>query len=498
MTGYERPKAETAALGSRMSYADTISQGAFDKLKNVPAQQAISAQMQGRPAPQQERGLVSGAVQDTGNFLSRNKDIIIPVLQGLGAMASSPSRYLGSAILQGLGAGAKGYADYQMLGAQTDAEKERVAQLQQASQQKDFVKMPDGSIGVLVPDGKGGTKWVTKGQWYAMGQPPTASQSRLAGGQGAGEGAGSASKIVDVGATGAGAGLPQLKSSVADTLDPKTKEIAALNAERANRGSLEGLKADAVSANPFDEAAAMATAADTSSHQTAMYAKALSQLPTQMSGPLSSEILNPIISRIGNVAALAGVPQEYIDKLAGANSAKEIQDKVGIMLQNAQRKGTAYQELETLRRAIPSDWNSKEGQAQLVSSILVNDQNYKNEDRYYRDYRRHFEEGTGLGPEWSKYSGTGLKRNYESSRAAQVQQDKKAIAEMFNATLYDKQGKSYLTTSDSQGNKLPATVLTYLIDNAGQIPDENVRKVLEKKYGAKNLERLTTYFSGGQ
>jgi hypothetical protein len=56
---------------------------------------------------------ITGAVQDTGNFISRNKDIIIPVLQGLGAMASSPSRYLGSAILQGLGAGAKGYADLQ-------------------------------------------------------------------------------------------------------------------------------------------------------------------------------------------------------------------------------------------------------------------------------------------------------------------------------------------------------------------------------------------------
>ena len=117
MTGYERPKAETAALGSRMSYADTISQGAFDKLKNAPAQQAITSQMQSQGAPQQ--GGFAGAVQDTGNFLSRNKDIIIPVLQGLGAMAGSKSRYLGSAILEGLGAGAKGYADYQQQAAET-------------------------------------------------------------------------------------------------------------------------------------------------------------------------------------------------------------------------------------------------------------------------------------------------------------------------------------------------------------------------------------------
>lgn len=43
-----------------------------------------------------------------GDFLTSER-FIVPVLTGLGAMASSPSRYLGSAILQGLGAGAGAY-----------------------------------------------------------------------------------------------------------------------------------------------------------------------------------------------------------------------------------------------------------------------------------------------------------------------------------------------------------------------------------------------------
>jgi hypothetical protein len=47
----------------------------------------------------------------TGEETTDWKRIIIPALSGLGAMASSPSLFAGSAVLQGLGAGAKSYAD---------------------------------------------------------------------------------------------------------------------------------------------------------------------------------------------------------------------------------------------------------------------------------------------------------------------------------------------------------------------------------------------------
>lgn len=47
----------------------------------------------------------------TGEETTDWKRVIIPALSGLGAMASSPSLFAGSAILQGLGAGAKSYAD---------------------------------------------------------------------------------------------------------------------------------------------------------------------------------------------------------------------------------------------------------------------------------------------------------------------------------------------------------------------------------------------------
>jgi len=48
-----------------------------------------------------------------GNWLQRHQDWLVPLLSGLGAMASSPSRYLGSALLQGVAGGAQQYAAMQ-------------------------------------------------------------------------------------------------------------------------------------------------------------------------------------------------------------------------------------------------------------------------------------------------------------------------------------------------------------------------------------------------
>lgn len=45
-----------------------------------------------------------------GDFF-KSKQFVVPFLTGIGAMAQSPSRYLGAAVLQGLGAGAQSYAN---------------------------------------------------------------------------------------------------------------------------------------------------------------------------------------------------------------------------------------------------------------------------------------------------------------------------------------------------------------------------------------------------
>lgn len=50
---------------------------------------------------------------DKGGWMERNQSWLVPLLSGIGGMASSNSRYLGSALLQGLGAGAQAYEGVQ-------------------------------------------------------------------------------------------------------------------------------------------------------------------------------------------------------------------------------------------------------------------------------------------------------------------------------------------------------------------------------------------------
>ena len=56
--------------------------------------------------------------QKAGNWFDSNRGWMVPLLTGLGGMASSNSRYLGSAMLQGLGGGAQAYAKEQQAEAQ--------------------------------------------------------------------------------------------------------------------------------------------------------------------------------------------------------------------------------------------------------------------------------------------------------------------------------------------------------------------------------------------
>ena len=75
----------------------------------------------GAGRPPADIGRTGDVAPEQLGFFDRNKNIILPVLQGLGAMAGSKSRFLGSAILEGLGAGAKAYGDVQQQQALTDA-----------------------------------------------------------------------------------------------------------------------------------------------------------------------------------------------------------------------------------------------------------------------------------------------------------------------------------------------------------------------------------------
>jgi hypothetical protein len=146
--GLVQPVASTASSGAREPRAPAL---AYSPEAGVagPAQSAIATRAGGgeglgRAAPaREERASAAGAEPSgreesllqrfTPNTLSgqkqspsdlfTSKQFWIPVLSGLGAMASSPSLYAGSAILQGLGAGAQAYGNLEKQQADIDQTK---------------------------------------------------------------------------------------------------------------------------------------------------------------------------------------------------------------------------------------------------------------------------------------------------------------------------------------------------------------------------------------
>jgi len=103
--------------------------------------------------------------------------IVVPLLSGIGGMANSNSRYLGAAILQGLGAGANAYenvltnqAQRGLTGAQTDIGNTVAASnAQTIAQKSSYIDPATGQPWIILADGK--TR-VTPQQWVALGRPP--------------------------------------------------------------------------------------------------------------------------------------------------------------------------------------------------------------------------------------------------------------------------------------------------------------------------------------
>ena len=90
-----------------------------------PRQQAGLGAVQPEALPILQ-GLTTRRDPESKDFMQRNQDWIVPLLTGLGTMAASPSRYLGSAVLQGLGGGAVQYAGMQQRGEEQAIQREQV------------------------------------------------------------------------------------------------------------------------------------------------------------------------------------------------------------------------------------------------------------------------------------------------------------------------------------------------------------------------------------
>jgi hypothetical protein len=81
--------------------------GATDVAAPAPAGQGAQAGLGAAAAPSPAPEKPDEGSK--GSWFSRNQDWLVPLLTGVGTMAASPSRYLGAALLQGIGGGAATY-----------------------------------------------------------------------------------------------------------------------------------------------------------------------------------------------------------------------------------------------------------------------------------------------------------------------------------------------------------------------------------------------------
>jgi hypothetical protein len=102
------PKAVTGNRGNTgMTGSDFVSHvmGMYEGQKTPSAGGGLGA---GRQAQAQGKAPEGGGVK---GFFQENKGVILPILAGLGSMAQSRSPFLGAAILEGIGGGARAYVD---------------------------------------------------------------------------------------------------------------------------------------------------------------------------------------------------------------------------------------------------------------------------------------------------------------------------------------------------------------------------------------------------
>jgi hypothetical protein len=440
---------------------------------------------------------VSGAAKDTGSFLSRNKDIILPVLQGLGAMAGSKSRFLGSAILEGLGAGAKSYSDLQQQTAQTEGTQATTAGTQASTAstlsniaKTAFVYGPNGQLnGVRVYiNGKLAvippTEYFKNPKGYDL-APSLASEAQgiAKTNQGA---------ATETGQGAAGENQPARQETITGEGGPKAPaapqspyrglsqqdiDLVTRNAANAQTSNPTVLRTDP-DANPFAQAQTAAVGSAGTREKSLSYAKSLSEIPAK--GPVSANefsaaIATPAIEYVNGLIHTLGGGFQIADPkdLANVQNIRKLEG-LRAQAQTSVAGQRAYAALERAMSTVPTQANTPEGAALLFSDILQSEQtpmDYYRHLNMMRDYA--LKNNLVTGQDQANLIGTGSYQNFMDRYANQQAAEKKALQELFLLPV---------TYKDANGKSQTTSAMSYLISYNGN-PPPAIRKMYEEKYG---------------
>ena len=475
------------------------------------------------PSSQGKDGFFGGLGKlsdDIGGWYDRNEKWLNPVMQGLGAMATSNSRYLGSALLQGLGAGAQAHTNLQEKQA-------NIANVQAGTEGK-YANIANTSIKTegdrtfIRAIGPNGYYWVPFNEWWAIEDPAKRPQidprdkgaiAALIAAQGQNGSAGRGTTTNDAGLTapnpakvtsstlsppvanqpstglgaakpvqppaGAAAGTPTTTATPTDfSLSPEEKQQAMSLAQLKSGWSPTRLKEEP---NYFKPQDAMASNVAEQRQLVIPLAGALASLPKNSSIKASGklqEVLTPIVSVVNNIAAIAGIPGI---NTAGAATVEDINKLVRqLQASNTPQGQHAYAAFKDTLETLPTNLNSPGGQARLVPQLLTNMQRIADKNGFFVQWN---EAAGGLSrrnSEWSWSTSREANRAFDEKYSnAFYAKERANLERMFGAKPEDQidSGKK-----DKFGKPIGIPVMQYLAEHAADLNGRQ-KKDIETKYG---------------
>ena len=440
-----------------------------------------------------------------------NKNWLIPLMSGLGKMASSNSRYLGSAVLQGLGGAAESYAGLQkdQAGVGQTESVTGFNRAQTASTMAEITRKNYESTIVTTADGRP----MLKSVWLiAYLKDPNNAPKLLGGNESAIATAaanagisGTAQRgpvpVPKVGeplpnadgettaatppskVTNAPPTTPQPPSTTQPMFAPSAEEVAA---EKKRLTSLYATGYDAATApqpKAYSDQYDSAQRAQDQKQLAVPLVNALSNLPKtglQSSGP-QQQALAPVVSYLQGLARTLGVDASSLTSQLLTSQDTASQEEVNKLVSQMQSKAvssagqTAYSAFRDVARGIPGILNSPAGQAKLIPQILTNVQRDIDRNEYMTAHLNEITKGNPLIQGVATMAGGAQAGKAFDDKFGNdfYQNERNALEKMYDAPVTDtKTGKT--------------TSVMALISSGTPLPVE-LKTQLEKKYGQNIL-----------
>ena len=393
-----------------------------------------------------------GTPQDTfKNFVAGLKhgdsNSILPLLVGLGDMASSPSKYLGSAILQGLGGGAQAYMNRQSQNAQLG--------LTQAQTQRERFLSPGetGGPGMYIPP-SGGPIQVTPAMIGSQAAPTTP------------------------GAAPAGpASLPSATDALAKSAEGQRAQ--SVTADPTVQGYIKQETPSLAVAGNYETQANILKQATDSYNNAAFNQQAVNTQFGAASGLAGNpdigtpgawgDVRAQAISAANTLARMAGFPDANINN---ADTFNQLLVKSG----NLAALGMSPQSIEALQTGLGTQPNAKmtpQAIGEIEATILTNRQQAIDRYGFYQNY------------------------SADPNNAAHTIVH---APQAFNQTYGQNYGvehaylKALTMGTDVNGKPDPLIAQAAKVIGSGQYTQEQIQQVLNSAFGGKVPPQLSRYF----